>query len=325
MLKTKYAAVAEAFPVINGVRTRVLEVDGDGPAILLVHGFTDSADTWRPLLSELAALGRRAVAVDLPGHGRADALQKPMLPYLDAFADAFVHMYHGDEPAVLAGNSLGGLVALRAATRSELPLAAVAGLGPAGLAHTRRLHLAETWAKRLDPALRVVEGVPLPRFVVQAFATVFALRVGKADLTVARHYASHFRSARDYTRLRSYLIGGLDEDVMGLPLDLIRTPVLLIWGDRDRLTDINGADRLLDVVSASRLVTFRNGGHVPQVERPAEVARLLADLPGSALDDEVVSLAARRRASALAGDLCGLARFRARRVGPHAVRVSGTS
>ena len=59
--------------------TRALELDGDGPGIVLLHGWGDSADTWRPLLIELAARGRRAIAVDLPGFGEATRLP-PRLP-----------------------------------------------------------------------------------------------------------------------------------------------------------------------------------------------------------------------------------------------------
>ena len=40
--------------IVAGVATRAPEVDGDGPPILLLHGFTDSADSWRPLIKELA-------------------------------------------------------------------------------------------------------------------------------------------------------------------------------------------------------------------------------------------------------------------------------
>src|SRR5689334_11442233 len=59
--------------------TRALELDGDGPGIVLLHGWGDSADTWRPLLVELAARGRRAIAVDLPGFGEATRLGKGSL------------------------------------------------------------------------------------------------------------------------------------------------------------------------------------------------------------------------------------------------------
>ena len=59
-----------------GHRTRALEVAGNGPGIVLLHGWSDSADTWRPLLAQLGSRGRRAIAVDLPGFGEATRLQR---------------------------------------------------------------------------------------------------------------------------------------------------------------------------------------------------------------------------------------------------------
>lgn len=46
-------AIRELPAIVGGVATRVPEADGDGPPILLLHGFTDSADSWRPLIKEL--------------------------------------------------------------------------------------------------------------------------------------------------------------------------------------------------------------------------------------------------------------------------------
>ena len=46
----------------------------NGPGIVLLHGWSDSADTWRPLLAQLGSRGRRAIAVDLPGFGEATRL-----------------------------------------------------------------------------------------------------------------------------------------------------------------------------------------------------------------------------------------------------------
>jgi len=56
---------------LSGTATRALEVAGEGPGIVLLHGWSNSADTWRPLLAELGNRGRRAIAVDLPGFGEA--------------------------------------------------------------------------------------------------------------------------------------------------------------------------------------------------------------------------------------------------------------
>jgi pimeloyl-ACP methyl ester carboxylesterase len=72
-----------------GFETRVLELEGRGDPIVLLHGWSDSADTWRCVLAQLGRRERRAVAVDLPGFGAADPLADgPMLPQLDEFAAA---------------------------------------------------------------------------------------------------------------------------------------------------------------------------------------------------------------------------------------------
>src|SRR5437868_12288940 len=104
---------------IAGHATRALEVDGGGPGIVLLHGWSDSADTWRPLLAELGARGRRAIAVDLPGCGQATRLGRgALLPQLDAFAAELVETWAdgaGGGPVIVAGSSLGGCLALRLA------------------------------------------------------------------------------------------------------------------------------------------------------------------------------------------------------------------
>src|SRR5437763_17214381 len=87
-----------------GSRTRVLELEGDGPPVVLFHGWADSADTWRRLLAALGRTDRRAVAVDLPGFGTADPLdeERSVMEQLDDFA-AEVVTYAGEgEPAIVA-------------------------------------------------------------------------------------------------------------------------------------------------------------------------------------------------------------------------------
>jgi pimeloyl-ACP methyl ester carboxylesterase len=277
---TSQPIIFERWIVIDGIVTRTLEVDGDGPVILLLHGFTDSADTWRPVLAELASMRRRAVAVDLPGHGWASPLERPVFSRLDQFADGLVTRYGEGRPVVIAGNSLGGTVALRAATRG-LPLAAVAGLGPGGLAHTRRLERIALWARRLDPVLRLFDLLPVPRNVVKLAASRVHrhLTEGAGDESLTASYASHIDSMREVARLRADLLA-LAKAVSAEPVrvDEIRVPVLLIWGERDRLADITGAPLLLDAVPDSRLVVV-DAGHCPQVQLPTEVAALLAELP----------------------------------------------
>src|SRR3954452_3217436 len=99
---------------LAGFETRALELEGNGPPLLLLHGFADSADTWRRVLDRLGRREQRALALDLPGFAAASPLPRDrgVLEQLDAFTAAAIE-HLGDEPVVLAGNSLGGVLALR--------------------------------------------------------------------------------------------------------------------------------------------------------------------------------------------------------------------
>jgi pimeloyl-ACP methyl ester carboxylesterase len=143
-----------------GYETRVLELEGDGVPLLLLHGYADSADTWRQVLALLARQGRATIAVDLPGFGTADPLRpEPILPQLDAFA-AEALVYAGGrprQPVMVVGNSLGGCMALRLAERKGERLAGVVAAAPAGFQMSRIVALVER-----DPLLRSLLTLPAP-------------------------------------------------------------------------------------------------------------------------------------------------------------------
>src|SRR5918999_2933837 len=153
---------------LAGHRTRVLEVEGAGPGFVLLHGWGASADTWRPLLAQLTATGRRAIAVDLPGFGSASQLAPgAILPQLDDFAAALVLEWGGGEPVVVAGASLGGAVALRLAEQPDLPLAGVVPVAPAGLEMPGWFDVVER-----DPIIRRLLDmpIPVPRALIRSLA-----------------------------------------------------------------------------------------------------------------------------------------------------------
>ncbi|HWG28475.1 alpha/beta hydrolase [Actinospica sp.] len=99
------------FVTADGIRTRYLQwgTDGTGPPVVLVHGFAESADTFDPLGSALAAAHRRVYALDLTGWGYsqrqgpydADHQAKQLLGFLDA-----LHL----QAPVLVGHSTGAAV-----------------------------------------------------------------------------------------------------------------------------------------------------------------------------------------------------------------------
>ncbi len=265
---------------LAGYSTRVLELEGDGVPILMFHGYADSADTWRHSLALLARRGRRAIAVDLPGFGTADRLRSdPILPQLDQFAAAAMRYLSGRarQPVLVVGNSLGGCVALRLAERHGSQLSGVVGVAPAGLEMTRLLHIVQR-----DPVLRALLALPSPvpsavlRSAVARLYTALAFAVpGTIDPAVVSAFTWHHRhrsTVAGYLSIAHRLIPELRDP---FALGDISSPVLLVWGDRDRLVFHRGANRVLSTVPESRLELMRGVGHCPQVEAPEPFVELL--------------------------------------------------
>jgi pimeloyl-ACP methyl ester carboxylesterase len=275
---------------LGGFGTRALALEPDGPAggptVLCFHGFSDSADCWRPLLAAMATSGRRAVAYDLPGFGQAARLDREsaILPQLDAFASAAIEREAALSPAkevVLCGNSLGGCVALRAAQRSELPIAGIVPVAPAGLTMARWLSVIEGEAL-LRWLLRTP--VPMPEIVVRAvvgrlYRTLAFAHPGDVDAGAVSSFTRHLSSKRDVVRILGTGHRVIEELRDPYELGRIECPVLLVWGDQDRMVFATGAERVLREVAGSRIEVIERCGHCPQVETPERLAELLGGFP----------------------------------------------
>ena len=159
---------------VKGVRLRLFEA-GEGPAVVLLHGLGGAASNWvavAPALAERA----RVVVPELPGHGGSSALPAPVAT-LDAYADRIAGAL--DEPSVVVGHSLGGVVALRLALRAPRLVRGVVLAGSAGISSgTRRSQRALAIAsliqpgKRISPLRRFVSGSRVLRSVVFGFVSV---------------------------------------------------------------------------------------------------------------------------------------------------------
>jgi pimeloyl-ACP methyl ester carboxylesterase len=264
----------------GGYETRVLELEGDGPPLLMLHGYADSADTWRLALDRLAHAGQRAIAIDLPGFGTADRLSAdPILAQYDVFITDALRYAAGRprRPVVLVGNSLGGCVALRTAERHPKLLAGVMPVAPAGLVMNRLLDIVQR-----DPVLRSLLALPTPVPAVVLRAAVAGLymqlafpkprRVDPRVISTFTYHHRHRAKVASYMDIAHRLIGELREP---FELERITSPVLLLWGDRDRLVYHCGAEQVLAAVPSSRLELWEGVGHCPQVEVPDRFTELL--------------------------------------------------
>ena len=268
---------------LAGYDTRALELEGEGAPVILFHGFSDSADTWRLVLDRLARLGRSALAVDMPGFGTADPLRPgdPILPQLDGFARAAVEQAAPRGGAVVVGNSLGGCIALRLAEHEDLELAGVMPVAPAGLDMARWFVLLER-----DPIVRWLLAAPVPlpgavvkRSVAEIYKRMAFHRPAAIDPKVIATFAGHLPSREVAARALDTGHRLLPELRDPFQLERIGCPVLLVWGRQDVMVFQTGAERVLDTVPDSALEVIEDCGHCPQIERPELFCELLLDFP----------------------------------------------
>ncbi|GAA5080978.1 alpha/beta fold hydrolase [Nocardia iowensis] len=278
--------ITETTARYHDVNTRVLSVSGSGGPILLLHGYADSADTWRGVLAALAAAGRTAFAVDLPGFGLADRRGPgSMTPQFDAFVDAII-AEHG--PLTLVGNSLGAATALHAAARHP------AGEVAAVVALDEPL-LARHWLARVGRLreyrffFRLVGLLPIPTSLVRwGVRRAAALLVYGPGIVADPEFLS--TAVRSIPDMRAVAARGRDavryarEHPSG-HIDLtITCPVLIVHGTEDRIIPVSAARALHALLPDSELVILPGVGHCPQLDVPDKVCQLLLQFPDRTAD-----------------------------------------
>ena len=291
-LRPRPKNAAEEEVELAGASTRILSVDGAGPPLLLLHGYADSADTWRPVLERLEAAGRAALAVDLTGFGRASELAPgvDLLPQWDALVVAAGELLierSGHREVIVAGNSLGGCLSMRAAERRELPIAGIVPIAPAGLHMAGWFPVIE--GERLIRLLRH-SPVPVPEVVVREIvgrvyrSLAFADPRG-ADAAVVSAFARHLGPLERSMGVLDVGRRLLPELEQPFDLKAIDCPLLLVWGERDRMVFTDGAERVLRTVDYSDIEILPGTGHCPQVEAPDRMADLLLAFPATIAED----------------------------------------
>ena len=105
-------------------------MDGDGPPLLLLHGFTGSTTGMWPLGRRLTGV-RRVAAVDLPGHGRTGVPEDPHLFGFEHTVDAVARLMDRLDhvPVDVVGYSMGGRIALALAVRHPHHVASLSLIG----------------------------------------------------------------------------------------------------------------------------------------------------------------------------------------------------
>jgi pimeloyl-ACP methyl ester carboxylesterase len=266
---------------LRGSRINYVDIGtGDGEPIVFIHGLGGS---WQNFLENIPHFSheRRVVALDLPGFG---ASEMPDWEISIPDYGRFLHEFCAEldlTPAVLVGNSMGGLIATEATIEEPDDVAKLVLVSSVGISNVRL---------QREP----VEAIA--RVLAAASPFFFRFREASMRRPGLRHVA--FRQIFAHpTRLRPELLweqyNGATDDSGTLTagfapamvalagydftdrLEQIAAPSLIVWGRDDHVVPPQDAPEFERHLSRSRLVVFDDCGHLPQLERPVRFNRLL--------------------------------------------------
>jgi pimeloyl-ACP methyl ester carboxylesterase len=248
--------------------------EGSGPPLVLLHGIGHHWQAWRPVIERLRD-EFEVIACDSPGFGRSAPLPAGIEPTIPAYADAFEWFFVelGLERPHVAGNSMGGAIALELARRRAVR--SVSAFSPAGFwtpleRRYCQISLAALertpWAIR--PAVMALTRTRPGRAALfsQLYRYPLRLPVEEAlsalqDAWAAPAFAGALAAFSQYR--------------FDAPEKLRRVPVTIAWGDHDRLLPYaRQAPRARAMLPWATHVTLGTG-HIPYSDNPAAVAAVI--------------------------------------------------
>jgi pimeloyl-ACP methyl ester carboxylesterase len=267
------------FVEIDGATIHYQEFgDKTNPTLLLIHGYTASTFSWHSVAPTFADEGFHVVAIDLIGFGYSD---KPAwFEYSIASQARVVERFMdrmGIGKAIIVGSSYGGAVAstvaLDYAERVEKLVLVSAVCNDEALSH---------------PVLKLTSipgiGEFLAPFLIDS--KFFLKHRMKGTLAAENHHLidderiqSVHRPQKAADAHHSFLATARNWDACRIQNDAeyIKQPTLILWGDKDTVIAPRNGEKLFDSILNSRLVIFKNCGHVPQEEKPELFARVVTD------------------------------------------------
>ena len=246
---------------------------GQGEPLLLIHGLGSELCAWEPVLDALAE-HHDVIAVDLPGFGHSKPLRDDPTPAALAGAVAAFMDELGLERAHVAGNSLGGWVALELAKLGRAQT--VTGVCPAGLWGRPRVTPGRPVAgrgHRLARTLRPI--IPVALLIPRVRRLVLSPFVAHPERVP---YRAAWRMVSSYARATAY-----EATSTAMRADHLRdaatitVPVTLAFGERDRLIAPSRSS-----IPDARVVALPGCGHIPMWDDPELVTSVLLDTAAGA-------------------------------------------
>lgn len=252
--------------------------EGDGPLVVLLHGFPESGFSWRRQLPALAKAGFRAVAPDMRGYG-----QSPKPQGVDAYRmSEIVEDIHalvqqlGSTPFVLVGHDWGAFAAWYFAMTHPHLLRKLIILNvphPAPLSRELR----HSTRQKVRLLYQLLFRLPvLPELLMRIFGKPFLRRLGRFTKEEVATYARTWPGS--YTPMFNYYraVPRARREMRRLirPIDV---PTLIIWGEHEPVFTRATTENFREWVPDVRVEVIPKAGHFVQTDAPDRVTELIVE------------------------------------------------
>lgn len=238
----------------------------DADVVLLLHGFGGDKDNWTRFSRSLTD-SYRVISPDLPGFGQSarhrdwDYSLPPQLSRVNGFAKTLaLKKFH------VVGNSMGGHLAALYTHQYPEQVLSTALFNSSGINAPNEGDLQRAWAKGENPL--VVDSI-------EDFDRLIAFVAYKKPFLPWPAKGVFAKKALDHAEFNQLIFESLVGDQLsGLEpiLGDIENPVLILWGEYDRVLDVSSISVMRPLLPRASVVIMEDTGHVPMLERPAETA-----------------------------------------------------
>jgi len=266
------------FADVAGAHVRFVD-RGEGPPVVLVHGFASSLDAWNGVMAELSKT-HRVLAMDLKGFGWSSRPRGDYSPQAEAQLVLALMDQRGIHRAAVVAHSWGSSVALAMALAAPERVSRIA-LYDAWV-YEEQLPTTFLWAR----AGGIGEAL-FDLFYTERPDEKIELAFYDKDRYVTERFVEHVEKALDRPGTTAAALAAVRgqrfKDVQALYAG-IKQPVLLLWGRDDKVTLLPYGERLARDLPNARLVVYPRCGHFPMIEAAspstADLEKFLDESPG---------------------------------------------